>query len=261
MNEAIFVAATGLVHQQRRLDVIADNIANINTTGFQASRMNFKEALYTAGFHPSDPVESPAVSNQQKGHGVMMASITRQLRGGSHYITDQSLDFALEGQGYFEVEDATGQLLYTRQGNMYVTENNGQLHLVNADGNFVLDDQGQRIIVPEGTRNVDCGEGGLLTFDDGENNILDRKQLGLYTFVNLTGLEGKGSNYLNPTVASGEKLTATEIKVRQGALEGSNVDLSQEITRMIRTQRALSLASRALRTVDDMEGIANNMRR
>lgn len=261
MNEAIFVAKSGISQQQRRLEVIADNIANINTTGFQSSRMNFKDALYTAGFHPSDPVASPQESNLQKGHGVMAASITRQLGDGSQYLTNQTLDFALEGQGYFEVADSAGQRLYTRQGNMYITGNGETLSLVNADGNFVLDDGGQPIDVPEGTMAVTCSETGELVFADGEGTVLGQRQMGLYTFVNLTGLEAKGGNYLAATQASGDKIAAVQIKVRQGALEGSNVDLSQEITRMMRTQRALSLSSRALQTVDEMEGIANNIRR
>ena len=257
MFEAVYIAATGITNQQRRVDTIADNIANVNTTGFKASRLDFKDALYTAGFGPA-PAYSPA-EDQQKGHGLMVDSITHNFKGGNLVITSEDMDFAIEGDGFFEIADSTGRLLYTRSGNMYISNEPGGMFIVNANGNYVMNSSGQRIQVPEGTVSIECDQDGALVFKRGED-VLGRSSFGIYTFDNKMGLSAAGSSGFEVTAASGEKRPADEVKVHQGALESSNVDLGIEMTRLIRSQRAFSLAARALTTADDMEGIANSMK-
>ncbi|MDR2357339.1 MAG: flagellar hook-basal body protein [Oscillospiraceae bacterium] len=258
MYEAVMIAATGLTNQQRRLDTIADNIANVNVMGFRASRLDFKDALYTAGIVPAAP-RTPD-GNQQKGHGVATAAITRDSKQGSLIETGGQLDFAIEGDGFFELTDSGGGRLYTRGGNFYFSNFEDGLALVSANGYFVNDADGNAIIAPHGTNSVAVSEDGELSFQtpDGETA---RARLGIHSFRNVMGLNAAGSGNYTVSDISGEMLAAEDSRVVQGFLENSNTDLAREMTLMIRSQRAFSLASRALTTADDMEQIANNLRK
>ena len=257
MYQAMMIAATGLKNQQQRLDTIANNVSNVNTVAFKGVRLDFKDALYTAGIVPGPP-RTPE-GNQQRGHGVMIAGIAKDFRGGYLQVTEGLLDLALEGEGFFELGDLNGNILYTRNGSFTLSDEADGLYLVNSNGLYVHDADGARIVVPDGTEDINIGYDGLVRFTHGEEETT--VTLGVYTFRNVTGLLSEGDSTYAESVASGEKIPAENTKVVQGALEGSNVNLAEEMTRMIRTQRAFQLASRALSTADDMEGIANNMRR
>jgi len=189
----------------------------------------------------------------------MVAGTAKDFRGGSLLATDRPLDVAIEGEGFFELRDAGGALLYTRNGSFRISSEDDGAYLVNADGLYVMDADGERIRLPENAETVTIGQDGTIKFTDGEEEML--LALGVYTFRNLTGLLSAGNGNYSESPASGEKLPAEGAMLRQGALEGSNVNLAEEMTRMIRTQRAFQLASRALSKADEMEGIANNMRR
>jgi len=257
MYEAMMIAATGLRHQQSRLDTIANNVANVNSVAFKSDRLDFKDALYTAGIVPGLP-RTPS-GNQQKGHGVMIAGITKDYSTGSIQTTGRDLDVAIEGEGFFELEDSNGATAYSRNGSFELGESDAGLFLVNGDGYYMHDTNGNRIQVPDGTDTINIAEDGTISFMAGEEE--QTAKLGVYTFRNITGLLSAGSGNYSESVASGTKLPADGAVIRQGALEMSNVKLSEEMTRLIRTQRAFSLSSRALTTADDMEGIANNMRK
>ena len=256
MYEAVMIAATGLRHQQARLDTIANNVANVNSAGYKSARLDFKDALYTAGLIPGR-ARSPE-ENQQKGHGVMIAAITKDYSTGAFERTDRMLDVAIEGEGFFELEDPDGNLVYSRNGDFEMNRWGGGYYLLNGDGYFIHDADGNKIMVPENTDKVDIGVDGTITFTAGEQET--SVKLALYTFRNVTGLLSVGNGNYGESDASGEKMAADSAKIRQGTLEMSNVKLSEEMTRIIRTQRVFQLASRALKTADDMEGIANNMR-
>lgn len=256
MYEAVMIAATGLKNQQRRLDTIANNVANVNSAAYKSARLDFKDALYTSGILPAKPRTPEPEGNQQQGHGVMVAAITKDYRMGAAQTTERPLDFFIEGEGFFELQDVTGDIVYTRNGNFKLDDYG---FLVNADGAFVLDSNGQKIQAPPETESFSLTLDGRLCFEaNGEEVSVG---LGIYTFRNLTGLLSVGYGNYGESAASGEKMRADGIKVRQGILEISNVSLSEEVTRLIRTQRAFQLSSRALTTADQMEGIANNMRR
>ena len=257
MFEAVYMAATGLTNQQRRLDVIGDNISNTNTIGFKASRLDFQDALYTAGIAPG-PEYTPS-GNLQKGHGVATASITNELTLGALLTTGNTLDFALEGDAFFQVIDPYGNLLYTKAGNFYAVNGETGLALVNSEGYYVQDSEGENIVFPEGTTDIGVSPEGIISFKTGEDS-LGTTRFGLYKFPNKTGLVKVGGSNYTETVASGRAEQATDFSVNQCMLESSNVDMATEMTRLIRTQRAFSLAARALTTADDMEGIANRMR-
>ena len=252
------IAATGIHSQQRRLDTIADNVANANTVGFKSGRVEFKDALYTAGFTQGAAPASPQGS-QQKGHGTVVTSINKSFTHGSLLASENPMDFALEGEGYFEVMDSYGGIHYTRAGNFYISTEQDGTYLVTSKGEYVLNDMGERIATPQGSNGIEISEAGEISFRGDETGMRD--QLGLYTFTNRSGLSYSGSSNFDVTAASGEKIAAENVKVRQGVLESSNVDMAVEMTMLIRAQRAFALASRALSTADGMEGIANNMKK
>ena len=260
MYEAVLIAATGLTNQQRRLDVIANNVANVNSVAYKTVRLDFKDALYTAGVVPGRPRTPEPNGNQQKGHGVMVTGITKDYRTGSIQTTGRELDFAIEGEGFFEIEDIDGSILYTRNGSFHADDDGW---IVTSDGYWVHDVNGQKIQAPDGTDRIIVSIDGRISFED-DGEVAGTAAFGVYTFRNLMGLESSGNGNYNESVASGEKIPATVstgVKIHQGDLEMSNVSLAEEMTRIIRTQRAFQLASRALKTADDMEAIANNMRK
>ena len=259
MYEAVYIAATGIKQQQTRMDTIANNIANVNSAAYKSERVDFKDALYTAGYIPGLPRTPEPDGNQQKGHGVMIAGITKDYRTGSLQTTERQLDVAIEGEGFFELEDIDGNLVYSRNGAFAMGQFEDRYYLTNSDGYFVHDANGERIQFPEGTGSIAIANDGRITFVYGEEEAY--ASLGIYTFGNLTGLLSVGSGNYAESEASGEKIAVNDVKLWQGMLEMSNVSLSEEMTRIIRTQRVFQLASRALRTADDMEGIANNLRK
>jgi flagellar basal-body rod protein FlgG len=259
MFAAKMIAASGLRNQQARLDTISDNVANVNTMAFNRSRLDFKDALYTTGITPGPPRTPAPGGNQQRGNGVMIGAITRCFTPGALIRTDRDLDLAITGDGFFELEDENGNSLYTRNGGFHLSVNEEGTFIVSATGKFLLDSEGERIQVPEGTSNINIDREGVISFtvDDEITTV----NLGIHTFRNITGLVSEGSGYFSETPAAGERLPADEAEVLQGMREGSNVDLAFEVTRLIRTHRAYSMAATALRTADEMEAIANNMRR
>ena len=259
MYGAVAIAATGLQKQQQRMDSIAHNVSNVNTAGFKKNRLDFKDAMYTAGIYPARP--RYADGNLQKGNGVQTAGTAKTFSQGIMQDTGRTLDAAIEGEGFFSLQNANGETVYTRVGNfdIAVDQDGPDRWLVDGNGYWVLDENGERIQIPEDTTSIEIDEEGVIAFTVGDEKILTT--LGIFTFRNVMGLESVGDSVYAVTEASGERLPADNMKVRQGAIEGSNVNLAEEMTRLIRTQRAFSLASRALTTADEMERIANDMRR
>ncbi|MCL2662693.1 MAG: flagellar hook-basal body protein [Oscillospiraceae bacterium] len=254
------IAASGLRNQQMRIDTIAHNIANANTHGYKNARLDFKDALYVAGITPG-PARSLEES-QQKGHGLMNMAITRDFKPGPMERTERELDFAIEGEGFFSLSDPHGDVVYTRSGVFFRSVEANGIFLVNGQGLYVLDENGGRIQLPFETSKIEADVDGTLRFLDMNNNQLGQARLGIFTFRNIKGLETVGGGNFAPSPAAGQRFQVNDnITLRQGVLEGSNLNLAEEMTRVIRTQRAFQLASRALTTADEMQGIANNMRR
>jgi len=259
MYLAMSVAASGLRNQQYRIDTIANNVANVNSHGFKNARLDFKDALYVTGITPGLP-RSPE-ENQQKGHGVIFTAITRDFKPGNLERTERALDFAIEGEGFFSLENPSGGVTYTRNGVFNLSVEAGGVFLVNGQGLYALDENGTRIQVPPETTAIEVDVDGTLRFIR-HDELLGTTRLGIFTFTNLKGLELSGNSNFIQTPAAGARIQANDtVTVRQGILEASNVNLAEEMTRVIRTQRAFQLASRALTTADEMQGIANNMRR
>lgn len=251
MMQARTTAATGLEAQQQRMDIIAANLANDNTTGYKAARADFKDALYT---NMKDPVDNAEANNLRKGSGVLLNATGRDLTDGATQTTGRALDFSLSGEGYFVVQGADGGQLYTRNGHFSVSSENGQNYLVDDQGHYVLSTQGQRISV--------TGQGELSVRADGTLSVGGQTvgQLARVDFSNPQGLSAVGDSCFEETAASGAPRAAENCEVAQGSLEASNVDVGEEMTLMIRAQRAYTMAGKALQTADDMDGLANSIR-
>jgi flagellar basal-body rod protein FlgG len=251
MMQATQSAANGMRAQQTRLDVVAANIANINTVGYKSARADFEDTLYTL---MKDPVDDAEANNLRKGTGVRVSTTDRSFTGGIAQTTERKLDFAIEGEGFFTLADGNGNKYYTRNGNFSVSNEGDSAYLVNGDGYYVLTGAGERIQVPESGMSS-IAEDGTITDKDG-NSV----RLGVVNFSNREGLEAVGDTCFRETANSGAPTETADAEVKQGFLERSNVDLGTEMTLMMRAQRSYSLASKALQTADDMDGLANNMR-
>ena len=249
--QSVYTAKHGLQAQQQRLDMIASNIANVSTTGYKSQTADFKDALYTQMIDPSDP---GGAANLQQGSGVLLASAYRDFSGGAPVQTGETLDLFIEGDGFFTVQDGGGEILYTHSGALSVSEEENGRYLVTADGYYVLDEDGNRITLPGDLDSLSVSQEGVMDFGDGT-----AVTLGIVTFINKDGLALTGAGCYAATEASGEAV-ASSATVKQGYLESSNVDVSLELTRLIRTQRAYSLAGRVLTTWDEMESATYNIR-
>lgn len=267
MIRALYTAASGMRAYQNETNNIGNNIANANTAGYKKIRSSFKENLYSAMAVRDE--ESNEIL--QFGNGVRVGGNTTNYKQGILRATDSPLDVAIDGEGFFMVGvlDDNGQLLdrlYTRNGSFRLSRlASGQFRLETREGNPVLNRAGQAIIFKE-----NISEDEIIIREDGTISInqanvtYDYDQLGIATFANPDGLERAGASYFYETEQSGAPqwagLDGQIGKVVQNYLEFSNVDLAEEITRLIMAQRAYQFNSRVLQTSDEMERLANNLR-
>lgn len=257
-NIALQSAATGLSALNTKLDVIANNLANVNTNGFKASRANFQDLLYV---ERSQPGVENALGDRRPtglyvGLGVKVSGTQNDFSQGAPITTNRDLDLMIEGQGFFRVtvEDSFGGgVAYTRAGNF----------ALNADGELVLaNDQGRRLDPPitipaDAIPPIKVGtDGRVYVLQPGATEPAEVGQLTLVTFVNPAGLKTIGENLFVETDASGaategEAGTDNRGRIRQNIIEGSNVDPTFELIEMIRTQRAFEMNSNTIRAADD----------
>lgn len=249
MIRALYAGASGMTAQQKNIDTIANNIANINTAGYTKNRVRFKDSLYTAMVNPEIPA---AQENLLVGSGVLVSKTSKVHTDAEYMETGNTLDLAIRGQGFFVLEDENGVYKFTRDGSFSTAEYDGEYYLVNSNGNFVLDENMNRIIL-EGK--ID----DILINNDGEIAGTGVK-IGVVNFNNTGGLISAGGNLYMQSEASGDYYQVEQPEVKQGMLECSNVSLTEEMTELIRAQRAYQLASRAVGTADEMEALANNLR-
>lgn len=252
MLQSLYSAKMGIIAQQSKVDTIANNIANVNTFGFKSGSVAFKDALYTA---MSRPVESEEELNLQQGNGVLIAATKRSFAQGAPVITGVPLDMRIEGNGFFTVSTEDGGQNYTRSGAFAVSREGDAQYLVNAQGDYVLGTDLNRIELPDNINDLSVAGGGEIYVND---TVI--ATMNIAAFANNEGLLAVKNGCYAQTEASGEAMSALNTFVHQGSLEGSNVDLGLEMTKLIRAQRAFSLVSKALTTADDMSATASNMR-
>jgi flagellar basal-body rod protein FlgG len=257
-NAALHVARTGLDAQQTRMRVIANNLANVNTTGFKRDRAEFETLAYqmvTAAGATSSGDNRYAIG-LNLGTGVQTVGTARVTTQGSLNTTDNPLDLAIEGDGYFQVVRADGGTAYTRAGNFHLS----------AEGKIVTSD-GQplqpEIQIPDGATGITVGNDGTVSVTvAGQTEATEVGRIELARFVNGAGLQALGGNLYAETAASGSAQVGQaglegRGSIRQGALEGSNVNVVQELVDMIETQRAYEVNAKMISSTDEMLRNAN----
>tara|TARA_R110002012_G_scaffold78878_2_gene200857 strand:- start:128 stop:913 length:786 start_codon:yes stop_codon:yes gene_type:complete len=260
--KALGIAATGMLAQQTNVDVIANNIANANTTGFKSGRAAFQDLVYqsfaSAGSLTSEEGTARPVGTDI-GLGVQAAGVIRHNIQGGLIQTENQLDLAIEGRGYFTVNRPDGTQAFTRDGNFQLSAE-GQL--VTLSGYEVE----PAIIVPELTRQVEINqEGVVMAYVENDPEPVELGQLNFATFLNEAGLKPVGDNLMEQTAASGEPVqnvpgTPGVGITRQGYLEQSNVNIIQQITDLISAQRAYEMNSKAIETADQIMTTTNQIK-
>ncbi|MCX7714799.1 MAG: flagellar hook-basal body protein [Clostridia bacterium] len=252
MIQALNIAASGLKAQQTSIDTIANNISNVGTTGYKKERANFKDALYTAMINPAD---AASAANLQKGSGVIVDSVSSIFTPATIVETGNVLDVAIANEDFFfAVENQGGQTVYTRDGNFAVSADS---YLTKTTGEYVLDENGNRILVNGDINDLRISRSGDVYL--GSDEPIAR--IAVVGFNNPDGLEKLGGNNFAATQASGAATEAENVDLRHKFIENSNVDMTEEITNLIKAQRAYQLSSRVIATADEAEGLANNLRR
>ena len=271
MIRSLYTAASGMKAQQTNVDNISNNIANVNTTAYKTQKTEFKSLLYQTiqtRTTSANGAEKPVPA--QVGLGTRIASNSTIFTQGSLLENDSKAALAIEGDGFFQVRGADGTEYYTRNGNFTWSIGTNGLTLANSDGYPVLDSAGREIVIPNGINEsaVQITQEGQIGYLDSTGQYVDLNQsVGLYQFNNPNGLDKVGSSLYSETVASGaplnEATTAgiTRSKVHQGYLEGSNVEVADEMINLITAQRAYQMNSKAITTSDDMLEMANNLKR
>ncbi len=258
MTDSLRTSASGMIAQQKRVDVIANNLANVNTTGFKRSRTNFEDLLYETVQGPRATAGEGTIGAMQVGHGVRLATITRIHAQGGAEITGRPLDLAIEGEGFFQVELADGTLAYTRDGSFTLSDT-GQI--VTSAGHALVPE----IVLPPDATAVTISETGAVTVTNtADGSTIEIGRLELARFANPTGLLAIGGNLFTESVASGFAMVGFPReegygRIVQGALESSNVEIVQEMTDMIAAQRAYEINSRAIRTAETMMQSINDL--
>lgn len=256
------IGALGMAAQNTNVDVISNNIANMTTTGFKRQRAEFQDLIYQDMRRvgsPSSDVGTVVPTGVQVGLGVKTAAIGRFMGQGTLQNTENDLDIAIQGEGYFQITLPSGETAYSRDG-AFNLDNNGQL--VTKDGYVVQ----PGITVPNNALSVTINPSGeVLAQIDGQVALQNLGQLQLATFINPAGLDALGDNLFKESPASGNPNTGAPASpgigsVLQGFLEASNVNSVQEITNLIRAQRAYEMNSKIISTSDEMMGTVSNLR-
>ncbi len=260
MMRSLWTAATGMGAQQLNVDVIAHNLANVNTTGFKKSRAEFEDLIYQTLRQPGATQVSGQMipTGVQVGMGVKPTAIMKIFTQGDYQHTENQLDLAIEGKGFFKVLMGDEEV-YTRAGAFKVDQNGV---VVDSNGH-VLQPQ---FTVPEGTTSLVVDPGGQITALGADSTVLAQAQINTYTFINPAGLYAIGKNLFRPTDASGDPVEGTPGTddfgtIAQGFLEMSNVDVVDSMVNMIIAQRAYEMNSKAIQTSDQMLQIANQLKR
>lgn len=264
MMRALWTASTGMMAQQLNVDTISNNIANVNSIGYKKTRVEFKDLLYeTMGRGMVIDGKGKPV-NLQVGHGVMVSATTKFFTAGNLDNTTNPYDLAIDGPGFFKVVGPKGEEMYTKDGSFKISVDGENMKLVTADGYFVQGVNGE-IDLGSNVKDIVIDETGMITIKRTDETVEEIGNISISTFVNPAGLESVGKNLYKSSLASGEAFDAAEDGsgggVLQGFLESSNVQVVEEMVKLIQAQRAYEINSKSIQTADEMLGMANNLRR
>jgi flagellar basal-body rod protein FlgG len=261
MDKVLYVAASGMQAQKLYIDVIANNLANVNTNGFKKSAINFQDLLYENVRDAGEPTEGAQSrpAGLQLGNGSRVIATPRSFAQGAIIATENPLDIAIQGDGFLTVRMPDGSAAYTRDGSLKIS---GDGLIVTADG-YIVEPE---LTVPEDAQQIvirSDGQVEVLRF--GETQFSQIGQLELARFINPAGLEAMGHNLYKETAASGTPFTGTPGteglgSLAQGFLETSNVDVVEEMVAMIAAQRAYEINSKAIRTAEEMYEVENRLK-
>ncbi len=262
MIRSLFIAATGMEAQKLNIDVISNNLANVNTTGFKKSRADFQDLIYQSlkapGTASAEGAQTP--TGIQVGLGVRPVAVQKIFQQGDFANTANSLDLGIEGDGFFQILMPDGTIGYSRAG-AFKLDSEGRI--VNSEG-YQLE---PNISVPSNTLSISAGTDGRITvLQAGNNTPVEIGQIELARFTNPGGLVAMGKNLFAVSASSGEPTTGTPGSeglgtIAQGFLEMSNVNVVEEMVNMIISQRAYEVSSKAVQTSDEMLQLVNNLRR
>lgn len=262
MSRSLFIAATGMEAQKLNIDVIANNLANVNTVGYKKSRADFQELIYqnlkTPGAPSAEGIQIP--SGIQVGLGVKPVAVQKLFQQGDFVKTGNNLDLVIEGNGFFQITLPDGTLAYSRAG-AFKMDSTGRI--VNSDG-YTLE---PAITVPADTTSITVGSDGKVSVLQANSAAsADIGQITLARFINPGGLKAVGKNLFVATGSSGDPTTANPGleglgTLAQGFVEMSNVNVVEEMVNMIVSQRAYEVSQKAVQASDEMLQTANNIKR
>lgn len=271
MMRSMWTAASGMMAQQTSVDTISNNLANVNTVGYKSESTEFKSLLYQnlqAKTTSANGEYKPVAA--QVGLGTRIASVTSHYTQGAFNASESSTDFAINGDGFFALQNENGDTVYTRNGNFYFSTATEGMMLCSADGFPVLSTDGQPIVLSQeyNSAKVKVDKEGNIQYPGEDGNLENIGiKIGLFQFTNPAGLEKLGNNYLAETDASGIPLNeetddvGKKSELRQNYLEASNVQVATEMVNLITAQRAYELCSKAITTSDTMLEQANALKR
>lgn len=272
MMRALWTAASGMIAQQTNVDNIANNLANVNTTGYKSSTAEFKTLLYqTIQTRTTTANGENKPTAAQVGLGVRNSSITTHFTQGPTTASENPFAFAIEGDGFFAVRGTDGVDYYTRCGDFQMALSaDGGMMLCTSEGYPVLDQDGQPIELSEeyeASKLAITSDGEICYPDESNNPVSLGIRIGLYQFTNPAGLENMSGSLYGVTAASGEAMEESsnanlkKSSIHQGYLEGSNVQVVDEMVNLITAQRAYEMNSKAIQAADDMLSQANQLKR
>lgn len=261
MIGALWTASTGMNTQQTNIDVISNNLANVNTTGFKKSRVNFQDLMYQQIRQPGSPNAqgSQIPVGIEKGHGAKVSATQKIFTAGSMQATENPLDIVIEGDGFLQIQRPDGTIAYTRDGSLKL---DGQGRIVTSDG-YLLQPQ---INIPENATDISITPDGTVNvLIEGEAEAQTQGQIELVRFANPAGLNSTGRNLYEATMASGEPQVGEPGvegfgTITQGFLEKSNVKVVEEMVNMISAQRAYEINSKAIQASDEMLQTASRLK-
>ena len=261
MLRSLTTAATGMQAQQQNMDTIANNLANVSTTGFKRSRAEFEDLLYQTQKEPGAASGLNAVSptGVQTGLGVKTASVQRDFEVGAPKVTNNPLDMMIDGAGFFQLQMADGSVGYTRDGSF---KKNPQGTIVDKNGNSLM----PQLTIPQGATGIDIGSDGKVSVIIGSNREPQSLgQINLVNFINPAGLKALGKNVYAPSASSGQPQTGAPGQqgfgpISSQQLEGSNVNIVDEMVNMITAQRSYETNSKVIQASDQMLQYMNQLK-
>lgn len=269
MMRALWTAATGMKGQQTNVDVISNNLSNVNTTAYKKSTVTFKDLVYDNRERAYNLDRKEAPVDLQIGLGAKPSATLKDFSNGNYQATENPTDLAISGEGFFTLRNANDEIIYTRDGSFKFSPTEDGQMLVNSQGYPVLNAEGNEIVLKLSSfESMVIGQAGEISLRNADNEIEPTgMELGIVKFQNAAGLLSLGSNNYAATENSGAAVwenAADDIEkssVMQYYLEGSNVQLVDEMVNLIVAQRAYEINSKAINAADEMLQQANNLRR